>query len=348
MPWGHAHGQARSAVRTCTLAAGGEVEIVERPEPHAAGNIVKVQIEITPMCTEFRDRRAGARNDVLGHEAAGIVVDSADSPLVRAGDRVTVMPGNACGACRVCVMGEHIYCRHSRDVLAETGSAYGTATYAEYLIKPDWLLLPVPADISLRHAALACCALGPGLNAVRRLRLTECDTVLVSGCGPVGLGAIVQSVALGARVIAVEPNEYRARLALRLGAGSRVYPGDPGFIRIIRELTDGCGASCAIETSGTLLAPSLLLSALRPLGRMALLAWDAHVQLPPLVPHGVAIYACWHWNHNRDSAGMWSVIRESGTALDAMITHEFELENASEAMDLQDTGRCGKVLLYPR
>lgn len=345
---GHPHGQARSAVLTCTLAAGGDVAIVDRPEPRATGDIVKVQVRITPMCTEFKDRRSGARNDVLGHEAAGVVVDAADSQLVRAGDRVVVMPGNACGACRVCAMGEHIYCQHSRDVLAETGSAYGTATYAEYLIKPDWLLLPVPAGISLRHASLACCALGPGLNAVRRLRVTERDTVLVSGCGPVGLGAIVQSVARGARVIAVEPNEYRAGLALRLGAVSCTDPGNPGFARTIRELTGGCGASCAIETSGTQSAPSLLLSALWPLGRMALLAWDARVQLPPLVAHGVAIYACWHWNHKRDSAGMWTVIRESGAALDVMITHEFELEDARKAMDLQDTGRCGKVLLYSR
>lgn len=334
-------------MKACTLAPGGEVAMVNRPEPRAAGNIVKVQIEITPICTEFKERRAGARNDVLGHEAAGVVVDPADSQLVRAGDRVIVMPGNACGTCRVCAMGEHIYCRRPRDVLAETGSAYGTATYAEYLIKPDWLLLPVPANISLRHAALACCALGPGLNAVRRLRVTEHDTVLVSGCGPVGLGAIVHSVARGARVIAVEPNEYRARLALQLGAVSRADPADPAFTSTVRELTDGCGASCAIETSGTPSAPSLMLSALWPLGRMALLAWDAQVQLPPLVAHGVAIYACWHWNHHRDSAGMWAVIRESQTILDAMITHEFELEKAAKAMDLQDTGRCGKVLLYP-
>jgi hypothetical protein len=43
---------------------------------------------------------------------------------------------------------------------------------------------------------------------------------------------------------------------------------------------------------------------------------------------------------------MWTVIREHGQALDAMITHEFMLDSAAQAMDLQDTGRCGKVLLY--
>jgi threonine dehydrogenase-like Zn-dependent dehydrogenase len=333
-------------VKVCTLTSDGKVAVVDRPEPRAAGKIVKVQVEITPMCTEFKDRRAGATADVLGHEAAGVVVDSAGSELVSRGDRVVVMPGNACGMCRACSLGEHIYCRHQRDVLAETGSAYGTATYAEYLIKPDWLLLPVPAGISLNHAALACCGLGPGLNAMLRLRVTKADTVLVSGCGPVGLGAIVHSVARGATVIAIEPNKFRARLAVQLGAVATVSPGHPDFRQVIDELTDGSGASCAIETSGILSAPRHVLSALRPLGRMALLAWDAQVELPPLVQHGLEVYACWHWNHIRDAAAMWATIRQFPRALDAMVTHEFELESAAQAMDVQDTGRCGKVLLH--
>jgi L-iditol 2-dehydrogenase len=162
----------------------------------------------------------------------------------------------------------------------------------------------------------------------------------------VGLGATVHAVARGARVIAIEPNEYRARLALRLGAVTSVDPDDPAFSQIIRELTDGCGASCAIETSGVLSTPAQLLSALWPLGRMALLAWDAQVRLPPLVPHGAAIHGCWHWNHLRDLAVMWTVIRKHGQALDAMVTHEFGFDSVAQAMDLQDTGRCGKVLLY--
>ena len=184
--WRPPNEPAGSVVRVCTLTAGGKVALADRPEPQAAATIVKIQVEITPMCTEFKDRRARTVSDVLGHEATGVVVDPAGSKLVRAGDRVVVMPGNACGHCQVCAQGEHIYCRHPRDVLAETGSAAGTAAYADYMIKPDWLLLRIPADISLKHGSLACCGLGPGLSAMVRMRVTGQDTVLVSGCGPVG------------------------------------------------------------------------------------------------------------------------------------------------------------------
>lgn len=337
---------AGSVVRVCTLTAGGKVALADRPEPQAAGTIVKIQVQITPMCTEFKDRRARTASDVLGHEATGVVVDPAGSKLVRAGDRVVVMPGNACGHCQVCAQGDHIYCRSPRDVLAETGSAAGTAAYADYMIKPDWLLLRIPADISLKHGSLACCGLGPGLSAMLRMRVTGQDTVLVSGCGPVGLGAISHAVARGARVIAVEPGEYRARLALRLGAAAAADPRNPDFPQVIQELTGGRGVTCAVETSGILAAPAQVLSVLQPLGRMAFLAWNARVQLPPLVPHGVEIHGCWHWNHIRDAAAMWAMIRRSPQALDVMVTHEFGLREAAQAMDLQDTGHCGKVLLH--
>ena len=302
---------------------------------------------MTPMCTEFKDRQAAAPSDALGHEAAGVVVDAADSTIVRPGDRVVVMPSNGCGTCWLCTGGDHIYCQNRRDVLAETGSSYGTATYAEYVIKPDWLLLPIPADISLRHAALACCGLGPTFNALERLRTTALDTVLISGCGPVGLGGVVNAVARGARVIALEPTAYRAKLARALGAEHVLTPYDKDVAEQVKRMTGGRGADCALETSGAREAPTLLLSALRPLGRMALIAWGADLSLPPLPPSGVEVHGCWHWNHYRDCEGMWTTIRKSKVALDTMVTHEFAIEDVSRAMDIQDTAECGKVFLYP-
>ncbi|HMN60123.1 MAG TPA: hypothetical protein PJ988_07150, partial [Anaerolinea sp.] len=94
----------------------------------------------------------------------------------------------------------------------------GTAAYAQYLIKPDWLLLPIPEDISTEHAAMACCGLGPTFGAMQRLAVEAFDTLLICGLGPVGLGGVINAVRRGARVIGVESNPYRAQLALQLGA----------------------------------------------------------------------------------------------------------------------------------
>jgi L-iditol 2-dehydrogenase len=334
-------------MKACVINDSGVLETVQRPEPRAARDVVKVQILIAPMCTEFKELRAGKAQEVLGHEAAGVVVDAAGSERVREGDRVVVMPGNACGVCGMCVAGEHIYCANQRHVLAETASDFGLATYAEYIVKPDRLLFRIPPDVSMLHASLACCGLGPSLNALGRMRARAGDTLLVSGCGPVGLGAVVNAVARSLRVIALEPTPYRADLARRLGAGEVLDPRSTDVDEEVRLLTGGRGADCAIETSGVRDAAGRLAALLRPLGRMALLAWDVPVELPPLVPLGIEVDGCWHWNHERDGRVMWETIRGSESALAEMVTHLFTLEDAGMAMTLQETGNCGKVVLCP-
>lgn len=319
------------------ITAPGRVEIVERERPRARGDVVVVQILIAPMCTEFKDRRAGNVGDTLGHEAAGVVVDAGTSTRVAVGDRVVVMPQYGCGTCALCTAGEHIHCPLQRDVLAETGSSCGTATYAEYVLKPDWLLLPVPADVSLRHAALTCCGLGPSFSALHRTGAGPLDTVLVSGCGPVGLGAVVQAHLRGATVLAVETNEYRAKLARSLGA-TEVFDPREG---------DLPAADHAVETSGAPGAAAAAARTLRVHGGLAIVAWGGEVVLPPLVPLGISVHGCWHWNHQRHADAMWRTVRAAGAALDRMVTATFGLDDVAAAMDLQDTGECGKVFLLP-
>jgi L-iditol 2-dehydrogenase len=334
-------------VRAAVLPEPGEVAVVDRPDPVARGDIVTVRVLVAPMCTEYKDRRAGAVTDVLGHEAAGVVVDAGTSTRVRAGDRVAVMPQYGCGVCWLCTAGDHIHCPDQRDVLAETGSAYGTATYAEYLLKPDWLLLPVPEDVSLRHAALTCCGLGPGFHAVQRMGVDALDTVLVSGCGPVGMGTVVNAVVRGARVIALETNPYRAELARALGAEVVLDPTAAGVAGEIRELTGERGPDAAVETSGAPGAAALLATVTRRRGQLAILAWGKGVDLPPLVPLGLTVHGCWHWNHQRYATRMWATVRAAGTRLDRLVTHEFPLEKVAAAMDVQESAACGKVFLLP-
>jgi threonine dehydrogenase-like Zn-dependent dehydrogenase len=320
--------------------------MLDQHVPSAHGDLVVVKVLAVPMCTEFKQRSSGRESNAIGHEAAGVVVDAGTSHRVSVGDRVVVMPNFACGKCSLCLAGDHIYCPNQRDVLAETGQSYGTATYAEYLIKPDWLLVPVPDDIPLIHAALACCGLGPSFTAAQRTRVNALGTLVVSGCGPVGLGAVIQGRVRDARTIAIESHPFRARLALALGAERVIDPTAstvPDEVRV--SLPDG--ADSAIETSGAPTAASALAQSLRVKGRMGIVSWGNDITLPPLPPLGIAVYGCWHWNHQQHTDEMFSVIRAASPLLDTFITHVMPLEAVSDAMDLQDSGNCGKVILLP-
>ncbi|MCH6472388.1 zinc-dependent alcohol dehydrogenase [Sinomonas terrae] len=334
-------------MKAAAITAPGRVEVLDQPQPASSRDLVVVKILISPMCTEFKHRHGGPVQDALGHEAAGIVVDAGHSGRVNVGDRVAVMPHYGCGTCPLCTAGDYMYCPNQRDVLAETNQPYGTATYAEYVLKPDWLLAPIPDDIPLRHGALACCGLGPSFNAMQRMGVNALDTLLVSGCGPVGLGAIVQGAVRGARVLAIETHPYRAELAHKLGAERVFDPRDPDMVEQIREATGGRGVDAAIETSGAPGASRTLALATRSRGQVSFVSWGNDLDLPPLVPLGLDIHGCWHWNHLSMAPLMWETVRKAGSLLDTMVTHTMDLDDVAAAMDIQDTGACGKIFLLP-
>ncbi|MDQ1513116.1 MAG: L-iditol 2-dehydrogenase [Microbacteriaceae bacterium] len=334
-------------MRAAAITGPGTVEVLDQPRPEAKGDLVVVKILATPMCTEFKQRKNGVLQSTLGHEAAGVVVEAGDSRRFAVGDRVAVMPHYGCGLCRVCKSGDYMHCAEQRDVLAETGQEYGTATYAQYVLKPDWLLVRIPDDVSLMHGAMACCGLGPSFGAAERMHLDALDTFVVSGCGPVGLGAVIHGAVRGARTFAIETSPYRAALAAKLGAEHVIDPTAEDVPTAIRALTDGRGADAAIETSGAPGAPRALALSMRARARMAIVAWTGDIVLPPLVPLGLELSGVWHWNSLALEDEMWATVRKAAPLLDQLITHVLPLEDVSAAMDLQDAGECGKIVLLP-
>jgi threonine dehydrogenase-like Zn-dependent dehydrogenase len=333
-------------MKVAAITGSRACEIVERPDPLVKDNFVKVKISVAPMCTEFKAYKDGARSDVLGHEAAGEVADLARPGLVKPGDRVVVMPQYPCGKCELCLAGDYIHCEHTLDPLQICASQTGTATYAQYCIKQDWLLLPIPDDISTEHAAMACCGLGPTFNAVQRLSAGNFDTVLVVGLGAVGLGAVINASYSGARVIGVESSPYRSALARELGAQQVIDPNDPDALRLLKDLTGGRGADKVIECTAIPAAQSFAIQAARRRGEVAFVGWGGHIELDNMIPNGLSLHGCWHWNLHGVTR-MWQTIRANSAKLDRLITHRFPLSKVQEAWELQLSGNCGKVLLDP-
>jgi len=141
----------RRAMLVAAITGQRQASLIEKPTPRAKDDLVVVRIHATPMCTEYKAYANGRPTDNLGHEAVGEVIEVAQPSRVKRGDRVVAMPLYACGRCMLCLAGDYIYCQQGRDVLQETGQPGGTATYAQYVVKPDWLLLPLPDDLSYLH-----------------------------------------------------------------------------------------------------------------------------------------------------------------------------------------------------
>lgn len=336
-------------MKVVAITGEKQCELVDKPNPKAAANIVVVKILVTPMCTEFKAYKSGWKSENLGHEAAGEVVEVAQPCKVKVGDRVVVMPIDACGVCPLCLDGEYIHCQHGVDVLKITGSAAGRATYAQFLIKSDWQLLHIPDGMSYEHASMACCGLGPTFGAMQLMRVDAFDTLLITGLGPVGLGGVINGAYRGARVIGVESQPYRAKLAKELGAAEVVDPADKDALAKIKALTNGLGVDKAVDCSGVPQAQRLMIDTLRRKGHGAFVGEGGELTIKgsdDMIRKGITLHGAWHWNL-ADTPQMMQVITRSAKLLDKVITHRFPMSRVKDAWELQLTGNCGKVLLRP-
>jgi L-iditol 2-dehydrogenase len=336
-------------MKVAAISGARQGGLVDRPEPEAFERFVVVRVRATPMCTEYKAYVAGHASDNLGHEAAGEVVEVAQPGSVRVGDRVLVMPTHPCGRCALCLQGDYIHCQSFIDLHERTGNVTGDATYAQYLIRQDRLLIPIPEDLSYLHASMGCCGLGPTLNAMKQMNVGVLDTVLITGLGPVGLGGVINATFRGARVIGVESHPYRAELARTLGAETVIDPGDTDALARIMELTEGRGVDRAVDCSGSAAGQRLMIDALRRKGEASFVgeAGDLTIRVSQdMIRKGIILRGVWHYNL-ADTPAMIQVIRRNRDKLDRFITHTFPMSRAQEAWELQATGACGKVVLDP-
>ena len=325
-----------------------DCEIVDVPDPRVRGHYVKIRIHSAPLCSEKSYFASGLHVRDLGHEAAGEVVEAGEKSRIKVGERVALMPTHSCGECYLCMKGDYIHCTSSVDSLELCHSETGTSTIAEYCIQQDRLTLPIPDDISYDHAAMACCALGPSFRACKLMQVNSYDTVLVAGLGAIGLGACINALYRGARVLALETRPYRMELARKLGVEVVIDPGSDGAMEQILELTHGKGADKVIETTDNPNSPPFLIKAVRGRGEITFISWSGDIPVRGIVGKGLHVHGAWHWNHVTDAPEMLDLIRNSKDRLDTYITHKFPMSQIKDAWDLQLGGQCGKIILHPQ
>ena len=337
-------------MKRAAIFGKNDAGIVVAAVPKPRENWVLIKIHAAPLCTEYKGFAAGHRADYLGHEAAGEVVEVAQPGQVKVGDRVAVMPQYPCGGCALCRSGDYIHCENVVDFTAFTGSDEGRATLAQYMLKPDWLLTPVPDGMSYDHGAMACCGLGPTYGALDRLRLRGGETVLITGMGPVGLGGVICASHMGAEVIAVESHPYRKAMAAELGAAHVIDPGDEHAGERIRALTGGIGVDKAVDCSGSPAAHRFCIDTLRRRGSLVFVGESGAdtrlVVSDDMIRKGIDLMGSWHYNM-KGAHDIMGIIARNGKKLDRFITHVYPMDDIKRAWEKQVSGECAKVVVRP-
>ena len=326
-----------------------QVSFPEMPEPKAKADWAVVKVHASALCTEYKLWLTGQNPGVIGHEGVGEVVDVAEGGPVKVGDRVVILPQFSCGRCHLCMGGDYIYCEDSYDFAALHGSTAGAGTFAHYALKPTWLLPKLPDDVSYAQATMAIDGIGASFGGLEAIGVNSQDTVLVTGLGPVGLGAVVNARFRNARVIGVEPAPWRANRALEMGAEAVFDPNDPEILQQIRSLTEGQGVDCAVDCSGQVSSERLCIDATRRRGRVAFVG-ECREELtitvsPDLIKKGLTVVGSWLYNMG-DYAKVMKVIRQS-PLIDLLISHQLPMSQIQTGFGLLAQGEAAKIVVDP-
>ncbi len=221
-------------MKAVVLYGKGDVRVGEFPLRTVGPGEVKIAVAYCGICgTDFHKTagRAGSRPVrypvPLGHEISGYVAEIGEGVEgLQVGDPVTADPNHSCGRCDYCRMGKPSFCRHAVGVVKGM---------AEYVVAPAENVYLLPAGMDMRLAALAeplaCC-----LHGMDLLELKPGETAALVGFGAIGaLMLRLMQDAGASRVLVVEPNEERRRLALEQGAAAAISPTDAEALRRFAE-----------------------------------------------------------------------------------------------------------------
>lgn len=227
---------------------------------------VRVRISATGVCHSDLSLQNGtiphALPAVAGHEGAGEVVEIGPGVGgMSVGDHVIIAWVPPCGICKVCISGQPYLCTTISMGSALTPRfridggelAYGmagTGTFAEELVVPAAAAIPVAKDVPLDVAALIGCGVMTGAGAaINTAKVTPGSSVVVFGCGGVGLSVIQGARISGAAdIVAVDTLESKLDIAKRFGATDAVTPS--GLNAVSGEVTGGEGFDYAFEVVG--------------------------------------------------------------------------------------------------
>lgn len=274
---GSKEGDAVVRTRAAVLYEAGQpfqVQEIELDEPKAGE--VLVHIAATGLCHSDWHAVTGdlARlyyPVVLGHEGAGVVErvgpGVTETSGIKPGDHVILTFIPSCGRCRFCSMGQTMLCDLGANILAgpqldgsfrmhadgaDLGQFCLISTFSEYTVCPVASCVVIPEDLPLDKVCLVGCGVPTGFgSAVNRADVQPGETVAIFGIGGVGINAVQGAAIKGAaRIVAVDPVEFKLEMAEEMGATHTVNPNNEDPVQRVLQLTDGVGADKAIVTIG--------------------------------------------------------------------------------------------------
>ena len=237
-------------MKSLFITAPGKTEMREVARPEPGRGEVRVRVRYLGYCGSDLNTFRGLNPlvsypRVPGHELAGVIdtVGPEVSQDLVPGTQVLVVPYTNCGECSACRKGRPNACRNNQTLGVQRDGGL-----AEEIVVPASKLL-TSRRLSLREMVLVE-PLSVGWHAARRGRAAAGDTVVVFGCGMVGLGAIASATAAGARTVAVDVDDGKLSIGRAAGASVTINSQTDDLHQRLQTLTENHGPDLLIEGVG--------------------------------------------------------------------------------------------------
>jgi 6-hydroxycyclohex-1-ene-1-carbonyl-CoA dehydrogenase len=283
---------------------------------------------------------------VLGHETSGVVEEVGGNVTnVKKGQRVLIPAVLTCGRCLACRQGRENICYDMKML----GNHFDGA-YAEYVAVPAKDVLDLPESIPLEEASIIADAISTPYHAVKnRARVQPGDTVVVFGCGGVGINAVQLASAVGGYVIAVDINERKLEWAAQFGAAKTINASKVERVsKEVKKLTGG-GADIAMEVIGNPKTIEEAFECVRIGGRLCVVGYT-HEKIAIVAGkimfkelEIVGSLGC----RPVDYVPLIRMVEQGKIDLKRLVTHRFSLEEIGKAFEVMKEGLSLRSIVLP-
>jgi len=331
-------------------------EMQERAVPKPGPNDILVRVQAVGICGSDVHGMTGQTGRrippiVMGHEAAGVVESVGSAVETRKkGDRITFDSTIYCNRCRYCLSGKPNLCSN-RKVLGVSCDEYRQdGAMADFVVVPDHIVCPLPDGLAFEKAAMVE-PVSIAVHAVERAGIHLGDSVVVIGCGIIGLLTIQAARLAGAgQVIAVDLIDYKLEEARRLGASQTINSKKGDAVDAIRSLTAGEGADVSLEAVGFPPTVDLAVRSVRKGGRCVLIGnLTPRVDFPLQVVVQRELDVCGTVASAGEYPACLTLIATGRLDVESLISKTVPLEEAPHWFHLLHEGkeRLFKVILKP-
>lgn len=334
-----------------------QLEIRDVPIPEPKAGQVLVRLRTAALCGSdvhfFRSRpEILIPNIISGHEPAGDVEKVGEGVThLTAGDRVCIYHFQGCGICEHCLSGHMNNCQKARH-----GCGWDLdGSNAEYILMNAANCLKLPEELSYEDGSIIACIGGTAYSALSKLNLSGRDLLVIYGLGAVGQACVLIAKGMGATVIGVELNEYRCNFAKELGCDYVINSAKEDMYEAIMRISNGRGADKSIETTGATPLRKMMVKASAVHGHIVMVGFNEGCRDPQdeclcmfdsrillrseLILQGSYVMPIGMYEE------LVRFLLYKGVKLDRLVTHRFPLKDIQKAIDVFDTGNCGKIII---